>query len=57
MTEAAVYMDNVQTRVTRKPEERKKTYNHMLSSVRDLMIIYIDGEFQENVLNGFQIIQ
>ena len=29
----------------------------MLSSVRDLMMIYIDGEFYENVLKGFQIIQ
>ena len=53
MTEAAVYMDNVQT----KRKERKKTCNHMLSSVRDLMMIYIDGEFHENALNGVQIIQ
>ena len=29
----------------------------MLSSVRDLMMIYIDGEFYENVLKGFQNIQ
>ena len=48
MTEAAVYMDNVPRRVTRKPKEniekkKKKTYNHMLNSVCDLMMLYIDG--------------
>ena len=63
MTEAAVYMDNVQSNVTRKLKERKKerskdrkkerkrkTYNHLPSSVLDLMMIYIAEEFQENVL-------
>ena len=59
---AAVYIDNVQRRVTRKPKEKErkkkqKTYNHMLSSVRDLMIIYNDGELHENVLKGYQIIR
>ena len=29
----------------------------MLNSVSDLMMIYIAGEFHENVLKGFQIIQ
>ena len=60
MTEAAVYIDNIQRHATRKQKEkieRKKTYNHMLSSVCDLMMIYIDGEFIENALKGFQIIQ
>ena len=62
MKEAAVYIDNVQRRVTRKPKEKErkkkqKTYNHMLSSVRDLMIIYNDGQLHENVLKGYQIIR
>ena len=77
VTEAAVYMDNVQRHATRKPKERKKkkeinkerkkerkkgkkrktTYNHTMSSVCGLMMIYIDGECHENVLKGFQIIQ
>ena len=64
MTEAAIYIDNVQRRVTRKPKEKieRKTESiylfYMLSSICDLMvIIYIDGEFNENALMGFQIIQ
>ena len=50
VTKAAVFIDTVQKRVTRKPEEkieRKTTYKHILSSVRDLILIYIDGEFHK----------
>ena len=30
-------------------KKERKTYNHMVSSVRDLMMIYIDGECHENI--------
>ena len=62
MTEAVVYMNNVQRLATRKSKgkrkkrkkKKRKTCNHMLSSVRDLVMIYIAGEFHEHDLKGFQ---